>query len=240
MKHAPRTPQPRVRPHLVPFAALALFAFGCHHTVTPPETGPDPVVYESPCDPDVVYFVQDVLPLLVSSCAQTGCHNTASHEDGIILESYEVILAHQDLIVPGDPGESELIEVLYETGDDLMPPAPNAPLTTEQINTLSLWIEQGALNLSCSECDTTSVTFSGSILPLLNSTCAGCHSGSSPSGGVSLTNHAEVVAAIGSNNLMPSIRQEAGASVMPPAGNPLNECQVQLFEIWIAEGMPNN
>lgn len=224
----------------VTVAALALLVSGCQHTVTPPETGPEPVVYEAPCDPDVVYFVQDVLPLLVSSCAQTGCHNTASHEDGIILESYEVIMSHADLVVPGEPGESELIEVLYETGDDLMPPPPNAPLTAEQINTLTRWIEQGALNLSCSECDTTSVTFSGSILPLLSTSCAGCHSGASPDGGVDLTTFSNVVTAINANNLMPSIRQEAGASAMPPAGNALNECQIHMFELWIADGMPNN
>lgn len=222
-------------------AATTLFLFtGCKHHVAPPGTGSDPFVYESPCDPDVIYFEQDVLPLLVSACAQSGCHDAATHEHGVVTESYETIMASNDLVEPGQPNESELIHVLFETGDDLMPPPPNAPLTDEQIAVLTDWIEQGALNLSCSDCDTTAVTYSGSLLPLLNTTCVACHSGASPDGGVDLTTHANVVSAISYSNLMASIEHVAGAQAMPPAGNALSACQVQLFELWIADGMPNN
>ncbi len=223
-----------------PAISAVLLLSACQHQVDPPGTGPDPVVQESPCDPATIYFVQDVLPLLVSSCAQSGCHDAASHADGIVLESFADLMEDGDLVVAGQPGESELIEVLFETGDDLMPPPPNAPLTDAQINVLTDWIAQGALNLSCTDCDTTAVTYSGSIGPLLSTTCTGCHSGTSPDGGVDLTNHGHVVDAVNNSNLMASIRQEAGASAMPPAGNALNDCQIQLFEIWIADGMPNN
>ena len=30
-----------------------------------------------PCDPDVIYFEQDVLPMLICNCAFSGCHAAA-------------------------------------------------------------------------------------------------------------------------------------------------------------------
>ena len=147
---------------------------------------------------------------------------------------------HNGLVEAGNAAESELIQVLFETGEDRMPPPPNAPLTDEQIDVLIDWIDQGALNLSCSSCDTTAVTYSGSLVPLLTTGCVTCHSGTSPDGGVDLTTHANVTGAVSYSNLMASIRQESGAAAMPPAGSALNDCEVRLFEIWIQEGMPNN
>ena len=58
------------------------------------------------CDPDTVYFGNSILPLVVSSCATTGCHNERSHRDGIILTDYNTILT-TGKIKPGDPNDSE-------------------------------------------------------------------------------------------------------------------------------------
>lgn len=227
------------------FTAAALFLgvggwTACRHAVEPPTTGDDPIVTESPCDPDVVYFQQDVLPLLVSSCGQANCHDAISHEDGIVIESYSSIMGENGLVEAWDAESSDLIEVLYETGDDIMPPPPNPPLTDAQISTLTNWIQQGALNLSCSDCDTTSVSFSGSLVPLMSNACVACHSGASPDGGVDLTTHANVSSAISYSNLLNSIRHASDAIAMPPAGSALSACEVRLFELWVEDGMPNN
>lgn len=48
-------------------------------TMNPIDTTPN----GTPCDPDVVYFETQVLPFLVSNCAMAGCHNAASHQDGV-------------------------------------------------------------------------------------------------------------------------------------------------------------
>lgn len=225
---------------LLALLAAPLLWSACQHRIDPPGTGDEPLVYEGPCDADVVYFQQDVLPLLVSSCGQSNCHDALSHQDGIVIESYASIMDHNNLVVAGNAAESELIEVLFETGEDRMPPAPNAPLTDEQVAVLTDWIDQGALNLSCSSCDTTAVTYSGSLVPLLTTGCVACHSGASPDGGVDLTSHANVTSAVSYSNLMASIRQDPGAVAMPPAGSALNDCEVRLFEMWIEDGMPNN
>ncbi|NDH90530.1 MAG: hypothetical protein EBZ22_06560 [Flavobacteriia bacterium] len=59
------------------------------------------------CDPDTVYFQQDVLPLIVSSCAMSGCHDAASAQDGVVLTSYTSIMTTGD-VKAGQPNNSEL------------------------------------------------------------------------------------------------------------------------------------
>ena len=46
----------------------------------------------SNCHPDTVYFRNTILPLVVSSCATTDCHDNVSHKDGIILTDYASII----------------------------------------------------------------------------------------------------------------------------------------------------
>ncbi|MBK8981159.1 MAG: c-type cytochrome [Ignavibacteria bacterium] len=46
----------------------------------------------SDCDPNIIYFKQDVLPLLQSNCAKSGCHNEESQKHGVILTSYENLI----------------------------------------------------------------------------------------------------------------------------------------------------
>lgn len=138
---------------------VALVLTGCvHDPLYMPEPQPvpggEPTVVEGPCDPETVYFQEDVLPLIISNCAQSGCHDAASAEDGIVLESFSSILYgdDNDLVVPGQPGESELIEVILETDPDkVMPPPPAEPLDPAIVDLIAEWIAQGALNLSCEE-----------------------------------------------------------------------------------------
>lgn len=90
------------------------------------------------------------------------------------------------------------------------------------------------LNTSC---DTTNVTYSVTLVPILNSSCTGCHSGSSPSGNISLTSLAEVQAITSSGLLMNSLKGTA-VPIMPPSGS-LPPCKIEQFQIWIRIGMPN-
>jgi hypothetical protein len=40
------------------------------------------------CSPDSVYFKYDVLPVLISGCAQKGCHDAITAESGYRLTDY--------------------------------------------------------------------------------------------------------------------------------------------------------
>jgi hypothetical protein len=87
-------------------------------------------------------------------------------------------------------------------------------------------------------CDTTNVTYSGSIAPLLNNNCTGCHSGSIASGGILLTSYTSVQTVASSGMLMNALNGN-GVPVMPASGS-LSSCKIAQFQIWIRNGMPNN
>lgn len=203
---------------------------------------PPPPVNLHPCSPDSVYFTQQILPILTSNCAMSGCHNAQSHEEGVILDNY-TNTRNTGKINLSSPSTSKLYRVLNYTNGDRMPPSPASLLPTAQRALILKWIQQGALNLTCeSDCDTTNVTFSGSVLPLISFKCNGCHSGSSPSGSLSLTNYTQVKASVDSGKFMGSILHKAGFVAMPqPIGSTqLPDCDIRKFQIWIDNGALNN
>ena len=44
------------------------------------------------CNPDTVYFKQKILPLIVSNCAMSGCHDAISKKDGVVLTDFTNII----------------------------------------------------------------------------------------------------------------------------------------------------
>lgn len=200
-------------------------------TTTPPSG--------KPCDPDSVYFQNQILPLIVSNCATSGCHDAASASDGVVLTNYANIINTGD-VRPGNPGNSELYEVLIDNDPDKrMPPPPASPMSAANIALIQQWIQQGAPNNYCDGCDTTDVKFSTHIQPMLQQYCVSCHGASVQNGGVRLDNHASVVSAVTYQNLLPSINYAQGSKVMPPGGK-LPDCDIAKIEIWVNQGMPNN
>ncbi|HRY97711.1 MAG TPA: hypothetical protein P5550_01510 [Bacteroidales bacterium] len=236
-----------MRPLFFARTAVLLFVIlllsQCRHDpsfVAEPDPGPNP--NENPCDPDSVYFDNEVLPILQSSCALSGCHDPATAQEGIVLTSYESLL-NSDVIVPGDPGDSELYEKITEGDPEkVMPPPPSAPLTPEQIEVIRKWISQGARNNACEggACDSTAASFSQNIFPLIQDHCYGCHSGASPQAGVSLTSHASIAAVAASGRLLGAITHSPGYAAMPQNGNKLSDCQIAQVRKWITDGTPNN
>jgi hypothetical protein len=199
------------------------------------------IVNPDPCDPDSVYFQTQVLPILVSNCAMEDCHDAITAEDGIQLDSY-LALMNSDIVDPGDPGNSDFIEVLTETGNDLMPPTDaGGPLSADQIALLTQWVAQGAVNNSCTpDCDPTQFSYAVNLEPVIELACEGCHSGANPSGGVSLTNYNEVRATALDGSLMHSLFGTGGYSIMPDNTLGLPECNITQFQLWVNAGAPNN
>lgn len=234
---------------LLLLATTTTLGVGCKHSpATPVDPTPDPndppIEEAPPCDPEVVYFEQDVLPILQSSCGYSGCHDAATAEEGIVLISYASMMNSEEsnLVVAGQPQNSELYEVLVEDNPDKLmpPPGDGGPLSQEQIDLIWTWLEQGAVNNSCADCDSTLASYSGAIELTLAASCTSCHSGANPDGQLDLTSHTGVVDAVTNRNLMGCIRHDAYAEAMPPSGNPLTDCQIQQFQNWIDAGMPND
>jgi hypothetical protein len=226
--------------------ALGMLVSGCQHE--PPE---GPVLDDNgggnggggqeepvPCDPNTVYFQQQVLPLLVSNCAVPGCHNTATDDnDWIDVTSYNSLMG-SGIVQNGD-----LWEAINETDpEDIMPRPPQNPLTPDQIALIGQWIQQGAQNNSCENavCDTLNVTYSGTIRPIVQQRCQGCHSGGTPQGGLDFSQWGPLNLVATDGRLAGSIQHQDTYIPMPPSGPMLSDCRIQQFLIWIEQGAPNN
>jgi len=192
-----------------------------------------------PCDPDTVYFEKDLLPIFLSACAKSGCHDGTNNE-APRLSDYASIM--NEGVKPGNPGGSKIYEVLVtnETDDRMPYPPGSPPLPDSQIAMIYKWIMQGAQDLHCDNqpCDTTSVTFSGTIWPVIQNNCFGCHSGSNPGGGVLLQDYSTVKAAAQSGKLYGSIAYLNGYVRMPKNGSQLSQCSIRQVKKWIDGGMP--
>lgn len=225
------------------FLLSLLSAIGCtHQAVQSPfyqVNTPNSPVPDIPCDPDSVYFVNQVLPILVSNCTMSGCHDPASHKDGVVLNNYTNVINTTE-VVPFKPNKGDLYEALTETDPDKrMPPGGNLP--ADLINKIKTWIEQGALNNACNGCDSGGViTYAAKIQPILQNHCNGCHSGSAPGAGIDLSNYSGVKAIADNGRLQGVITHAVGYSPMPKNAAKLSDCQITSITKWINDGAQNN
>ncbi|HUM47737.1 MAG TPA: hypothetical protein PLD84_12480 [Chitinophagales bacterium] len=207
-----------------------------------------PMIYLSGCTfdksfPDtsngnnLVCFETEVLPVIQSNCAKAGCHDPITKEKGYDFSSYNGIM---EAVKPGQPNSSKLYEVLNENGEDQMPPPPNPPLSADQKNTIKMWIEEGASNGPCTAviCDTASITYSGTVAPILQTYCLGCHSVTSTGGGILLNNYNNVYDQ--KDVIMDAITWTGSVVPMPLNGAQLDDCSISAIDSWIKAGAPNN
>lgn len=183
-------------------------------------------------------FARDIQPVLSSKCATTLCHDIITHRGGYVFSSYTSTLA---TVRPGSPSGSVLYQSITRTGEDPMPPSGKVQLTVAEIDSVAAWIRYGALNENCGEtCDTINpVTFSGTLWPILQSSCTGCHSGTAPSGGVPVTGYSDVSAIAANGTLMNALKGIGVPRAMPP-GAAFSSCRIRQFEIWVNNGHLNN
>lgn len=90
-------------------------------------------------------------------------------------------------------------------------------------------------------CDTTNVTFSSTIAPMLSSNCLSCHSNSSAASlgnNIRLEDYADVQ--IRATAIAGSIKHTGTYSPMPKNGGKLMDCSIIQFDIWVKKGMPDN
>jgi hypothetical protein len=220
------------------FCGLSFCIIQCKHEFPNPNPGSNSSTptQTSSCSADSVYFGSDILPIINSNCATSGCHDAITHKEGIILTDYTHIV---NRVSPFNAESSSLYTVCVR-GGERMPPKPMPALTQAQLSKMIIWINQGALNNNCTGgCDTTSFTYSGTVSVTINTYCKGCHNPASPGGGIDLSTYATVKTAAG-GRLMGSILHMPGFSAMPKGGNQLSECQVTQIEKWIQAGTPNN
>ena len=90
---------------------------------------------------------------------------------------------------------------------------------------------------SNNKCDTTDVSFSDFIMPLVDGNCAttGCHVAGGAGNGI-LMNYQNVKAKVDNG----SFRERVIVQQNMPPNEPLTECQLNKIESWLDAGAPNN
>lgn len=154
-----------------------------------------------------ISFEKQVAPLLKQNCAR--CHSNRPR-GGLRLDTVAGITkggSSGALYVPGKPNESLLIQRLTARGNERMPKG-SRPLSSTQIQTIALWIQQGARfdGAAAKVAKTTptpkkkppvkitiarptgeeTVSFTKDIAPWMVNLCLRCHNDRRKSGGYSI------------------------------------------------------
>lgn len=91
-----------------------------------------------------VTYAQHVRPIFEKSCFK--CHGPEKQKEGVRFDNLSDILAHGNLVRPGNSAGSGLVRVAgqFGTGTGKHRKVKAAPLTAEKIDLLKAWIDQGA------------------------------------------------------------------------------------------------
>ena len=118
-------------------------------------------------------------------------------------------------------------------------------LEKELIDIIGKWITEGATDSSCTSsghpCDTSNVTYSQTIQPILNTECLGCHTVAADTNmNVDLSSYEGVRNAVESGQFYGSVTHSLGYSPMPSVTDTLTRCEILQIRKWIDTGAQNN
>ena len=107
--------------------ALSIFGHSCKK-----DKADEPIPFD--CSDTLISFSATIQPLVMGSCATTGCHNN-SGAGGYVFGNHASIEVNKDII---------LRTIRHEVG--VVPMPVGTKLTAEQIQYFTCWVEQGALD----------------------------------------------------------------------------------------------
>lgn len=211
--------------------ALAALNSSCEH-----QPFDLPVSSADSCDVNAVKYYAQIQPILDGNCGMQGCHNASTKAEGVNLTSYETTIATGG-VKAGIASESELYKSLARSDDERMPQGLPA-LSESDIDLIKTWINQGALDLSCADNDTTTIpapSFSAEVQPIFQANCElpYCHA----AGGQSPTlSTYDQISAQGAR-----VKARTTAKTMPPSGSTaLTQEEIDIIANWVNGGTPNN
>jgi hypothetical protein len=90
------------------------------------------------------------------------------------------------------------------------------------------------------ECDTSGVTYTNTIAPLLEANCNSCHNSVSPNAGVITDNYTDLKVIADNGQLWGAVNHESGYSPMPKNQPKLPDCELSKIRKWLDDGAPDN
>jgi hypothetical protein len=96
--------------------------------------------------PGKVSFTNEIAPILLQKCM--ACHSPDKSKGGYQLHTFEAFSkggkSKAPAIVPGQPGQSKLFELITTADEDDRMPQKDDPLPASQIGLIERWIKEGA------------------------------------------------------------------------------------------------
>lgn len=96
----------------------------------------------------------NVQTIFNGNCATSGCHNSSTQQNGVDLSSYDAAMNSvgsqygTEVIKPNDADGSPLVDKISSDNPQygVRMPKDRAPLSSDQINLIRQWINEGAQN----------------------------------------------------------------------------------------------
>jgi uncharacterized membrane protein len=90
------------------------------------------------------------------------------------------------------------------------------------------------------QCDTTNITYAGTVSTILSDRCYDCHSTAVARKGVILDTYNGVKQQADNGKLIGVITHASGFPPMPQGGSKLSNCDINKITKWVNAGAPNN
>ena len=89
-------------------------------------------------------------------------------------------------------------------------------------------------------CDTSQVTYTLVVAPIIQNRCFDCHDQEAAVSGIPLEGYDNLKSMVDANRLIGALRHQTGFSAMPKDRPSLPECEILKIEKWVDDGAPNN
>ena len=90
------------------------------------------------------------------------------------------------------------------------------------------------------ECDTSNVSYTQDVLPILVNNCYVCHDNANRQGGIVLEGYDQLKVQVDNGRLVGAIRRNPGFSPMPQGAPALPDCFVDQIAQWVTDGALDN
>ena len=89
-------------------------------------------------------------------------------------------------------------------------------------------------------CESTNMTYTANIKPILQSFCFGCHGNGLSQNGINFDTYAGVKTVADNGKLVGAISHAPGFVAMPQSAAQLSECNINKIKNWVSTGALNN
>lgn len=89
-------------------------------------------------------------------------------------------------------------------------------------------------------CDTSNVSYSNDVNPILQNRCYACHGNNNTVSAIEFEGYADWLAVLANRNVLGAIKRVSGVTAMPQGADKLPDCEIHIIEAWINQGKLNN